>query len=538
MRLALFLTTALVLPLPLAAETLVAGSRVTQVTIYPYGATVVRQVALTAPAGEHLLVVPDLPAGTDPATLRVVAPEGVTLGAVTLAEDRLLPTDLPPAPAVAEAQAEVDRLAAVIRDKETAIAAINLRVAAAEDQLAVLRGLGQARAETVAAADLAALVALVGEQALAAGQAALTARTEAEAAQRALEPDRKALADAQARLDALVQADADHAALSLTITTDGAPATLTIETQTEDASWQPAYDLRLTRGAEPALVLSQGATVSQASGEDWVGVALILSTARPADRTAPPALWPDLRRIHRPEEDTADARMYDLAEAEPLVGAPAPMAGAAALEMVGFTATYRAAGPVDIRDGVEALRVPLGDVALRPTVRALAVPRLESVAYLMAGFTNDSGAPILPGPAMLYADGALVGAADLPLIAAGTKAEVGFGAIDGLTLTRTIPDRTEGDSGILSKSNEITETAILTVENRTSEDWPIRVLDQVPYSEQEDLVITHSATPPATETDVEGQRGVLAWDMALSAGQSAEIRLETRMKWPEDMALE
>jgi hypothetical protein len=65
----------------------------------------------------------------------------------------------------------------------------------------------------------------------------------------------------------------------------------------------------------------------------------------------------------------------------------------------------------------------------------------------------------------------------------------------------------------------------------------VRLLDQVPYSEQEDLEITWSATPDPTETDVDGQRGILAWEFDLAAGEKREIGLAYSMSWPEGMVL-
>jgi Domain of unknown function (DUF4139) len=79
---------------------------------------------------------------------------------------------------------------------------------------------------------------------------------------------------------------------------------------------------------------------------------------------------------------------------------------------------------------------------------------------------------------------------------------------------------------------------VLKVENLTDETWPVRLLDQVPYSEQEDLEITYSATPAPTETDVDGQRGILAWEFDLPAGATKEITLDHVISWPEGKVLQ
>ena len=75
------------------------------------------------------------------------------------------------------------------------------------------------------------------------------------------------------------------------------------------------------------------------------------------------------------------------------------------------------------------------------------------------------------------------------------------------------------------------------MENLTGEAWPLRVLDQVPYSEQEDLVITWNARPRPTETDVDDQKGILAWDSEIAAGASQTIILNYSLEWPDGKVL-
>lgn len=518
------------------ADTIEASSKVIRVTLYPWGASVTRRAEFSATEGVHELIVPDLPIGTEAATLRVSG-EGVAIGAVNLLHDRLPVTDDSPSPAIKAAKDEVERLEDVLRGKDAAIAAIRLRAAAATEQVAFLRGLNQSDAP-VSVEDLRALARMVGEEVLAASQVAHAAEQEAGAASRAREADVTALEKARQALAALTDGETRHAALSLAVQSREGGGAIEMTSYTDAASWRPVYDMRLDREAG-TLDMARGVIVSQASGEDWRGVDLVLSTARPSERSEPTPLWPWLRRIGTPERRlsmapspmaTAGADM-GYAEAESLVKETA------GVEMMGATVTYHYATPVDIRDGVEDLRLKLDDVVLRPQIVAEAVPAEDTSAYLLAEGTNDSGQVLLPGAAVLFLDGALVGGTELGLIAAGDKMRLGFGPIDGLRLTRTVPERSEGDRGLISKSNELHEVAMLKIENLTGEDWPLRVLDRVPYSEQEDLVIRYSATPAPTETDRNGARGILAWTSEIKAGKTQEIRLETVLSWPEGQEL-
>jgi uncharacterized protein (TIGR02231 family) len=325
--------------------------------------------------------------------------------------------------------------------------------------------------------------------------------------------------------------------IAVSVATAG-PVELTLSAAVDGAGWSPVHDLRLDRAAG-TMTLSRGAMAWQDTGEDWADVALTLSTARPSDRAAPSALWSDLRRIVPREEAEAFARSPALAApmAEAVVADAAPAGGFETVAQ-GQTFAYRFADPVTLRTGADALRLEMSPMTLDAEVRAEAVPLVDTTAYLVAAWTNDSAEPILPGPALLYADGAFAGTADLPLVASGATATTGFGAIDGLTVTRRIPDRTSGETGFLTTANRLVETAVLTVENLTGETWPLRLLDRVPVSEQDALAVTWSAAPMPDEADVDGRRGVLAWTFDLAPGATQQITLEHRLDWPEDQVLQ
>ena len=534
---------------PALSDTYQVQAPVTAVTLYPYGATVARDVTFTATPGAHTVIVPDLPWDLDAQGLRVTAPDGVTVGAISLAEARPPAGDGTKPDTVLQAEAEVARLEAVLRTKAQAIAVIRATGEAAAARAAFLQDLARARGEASLTAatvsDLRALASLVGEEVLAARTAVLEAEAQAVDAEIALKSDEQALTRAQSALAVLVAPpEGQGQALTLSLQTSaGGPVTLTVDTLVDEAGWSPTYDLRLTRGPD-VLLVTRGVLVRQDTGEDWRGVALTLSTARPSEQGAPSALWPDLRRIVSQDElDRAapaegSASYADAPAAEPVMAAPAAGGFGFDTAILGQVFAFTFGAPVDIRTGADALRLVMDQVAPQVTTRADAVPMIDATAFLVAEITNTTGQPLLPGPALLYSEGALVGGADLPLVATGAKADVGFGAIDGLRLTRIVPGASEGARGIITSSNRREEQAILTIENLTATPWPVTVTDRIPYSEQDDLSVTYVATPAVTEENPKGQRGLLVWRIDLAPGAKQDIRLQTRLDWPDGMTLQ
>ncbi len=529
--------------LPACADTIAATSRITAVTVYPDGAKLTREVSFTAPAaGPHELLVTDLPYDSDPGLIRLAPSEGLQLGAFNLRADRLPPREDPLTEAQMAAKTEVEAAETAAQTAQLALDAVLAKVEAAEAQVRFLSSFSGALPDGASPDTIKSMAAMIGTETLTARQAALAAQAELFPAQKALTDAQEALAKAQSAYDALPSADMDYTALSVAVTAAAAgEETVTITQYVGNASWRPVYDLNLTREGGDALTLNRSVLVTQYTGEDWAGVALTLSSSRPSEQAAPSQLWPELRSIG-PEETEMDlARKSDAAgavlyqEAPVAEAAPAPVTAGMAME--GDTVVYNYPEPVTVATGAEDLRLALDSLSFAPVVEAVAVPRLDKTAFVMASFTNASDEPLLPGQAMLFREGVLVGATWLDVIAPGVETDVGFGALETLRVKREMPKRAEGETGVFTSANQQSESAVITVENTGDQAWPVRILDQVPYSEQDDLEIEVSASPDPTEMDIEGQRGILAWEFDLAAGGKQTITLEQVLTWPEGMVL-
>ncbi|WP_157994806.1 DUF4139 domain-containing protein [Paracoccus tegillarcae] len=507
-------------------------------TVYPDGASVTRIVEFSAPAGQHQLVIPDMPAGTDPAALRIKA-EDVTLGSVELQSARNLPDHATQPPAITAAQASLREAHDAVRQFDRSQQALATRAEALRQRAQITRDLLQGDSR-LPADEIPETVERMG--ALIEDLLAQADEQDHQIAMR--EPDRQPLLEAidraEAELAALREDSSNHETLILTVEATGQPAQIAITGFTNAAGWQPDYELRLDRQAD-SLTMQRGVTVWQSSGEDWSDVQLTLSTARPQSRTDPTHVPSWMPRFGRPDatEDMVMAEEFSAADAQRganLEMAAAPI-GAAKMSRMGITVVYDYPGRVTVRDQADSLRLTLDEKQLTPDVMAEAAPRYDDSAYLIAESVNATGEPILPGAVTLYADGALVGRSQIGLVADGDKLRFGFGPIDGLRAEIRLPEEIAGEDGFIRRSNTMHETATLIVENLTDEEWPLRVVDRIPVSRQEDLRIEWSAEPEPTATDPDGRRGVLYWESPIAPGQTQEIVLTTDLRWPDDNEL-
>lgn len=533
----------LTLPLlsgPALAETFTVSSKATAATIYASGALVTHDLALRIPAGRHQIVLPDLPPDLSIDTLRVSAP-GLKLGAVRYRRDLTPPRPASNDPRIMAAKAQIEEIEAQIEAVKDDAARQRLEVDAAAAQIDFFAGLGSAESLPSDPAELRALAALIGQETLRAKQAGFHAELAVRTTLRALEALEKDLKDAEQNLAALAPEAQDRPLLVLDVTAaSDAEQTPLAVTFYANASWQPAYDLRLSLGEQPELVIDRSARVYQYSGENWDDVALTLSTQAIDRALDPRQLFPDLRRIYDKDELFRPALrstvLSDAPMSEPLIVEEA----AAMVEFSqGLAVNYTWNTPVAVASGADEVRLPFDTVALEAELVARAVPLTGSTAFLVAKITNTTDAPLLASAeALRFVGGGFVGTGPLDTIQPGAEAEIGFGSLDGLQLTRRIVTRGEADRGILSKTNEITEEIEITLKNLTPRAWDVELRDRVPYSEQEDLEITYRATPSADITAVDGKRGVLQWAFEMAPGDEKRVQTSYEITWPDGQRLQ
>jgi uncharacterized protein (TIGR02231 family) len=520
-------------------------SNVDSVTVYPDGATVTRVIRVDLPAGDTTLIASDFPPGLDPSSLRV---EGETVAPVVIGSiDARAPKAVPPinAPELeAKIEAARDQRSAV-QDKIAAeTARKNFAVRFGND---APLGLGD-KAEARPLAEWRAAFVAVSEDITAADNAI----RELKLAERTLDREIDRL-EAQARanpprkLEVRIDLAADAA-------TTGA---LRVSYVVHGARWVPIYDARLDTGGrdrKPALELVRRAEIVQQTGEDWIDVALSVSTVRTAKGGAAPDLRPLIVGFDEPKQtefygrdDGTRGRLARSVAAAPppndaLAGkldqettvAPAPAREReAALETGGFQAVFRVPGRVSViaQEGAKSFRI--ASATFSPDLLVRAAPALDPTAYLEASFKHAEEAPLLPGRVALYRDGTFVGRGALALAGKDELVNLGFGADDQIKVARIVQRKTEGTSGLISTSKTDEREFRITVRN--GHDWPIKVVveDQQPVSEVDDVQVELlPLTTKPTQTDARDRRGVLAWTLDMKGGEGREIALGWRVRWP------
>jgi len=518
-------------------------SAIEAVTVYPDGATVTRLVTVDLPAGDTTLIARDFPPGLDPASLRV---EGESAAAVTIgAIDARPPRAERPV-----SKPEIEKRIEALRDErkvlDDKIAAETARKDFAQRFASnVPFGLGE-KGEARPLTEWRAAFGAVADEIATADAAMREARQKQREIDRELarldselktNPPRKM----EVRVDLAASANA-RSALRVTYTVRG-------------ARWQPLYDARLDSGSrerKPAIELVRRAEIVQQTGEDWSDVALSVSTVRTSKGGSAPELSPLIVRYPSPQRPRAAEQRLE----QPVAPSSADTlrqdqgaAGYAAIENAykqareaegtiesgGYQVVYRIPGRISVatNEGAKSFRVSTGKIA--PDLLSRAAPALDETAFIEASFKHAEEAALLPGRVALYRDGSYVGRGQIVLTPKDETVRLGFGADDKVKVMRATVRKIEGSSGIITSAKTDEREYKITV--RSGHERPIKVVieDRIPASEADDIKVELlPVTTPPTERDVRDRRGVLAWSFDAAPGDTKEIKLGWRLRWPAD----
>ncbi len=522
-----------------------AASKIDSVTVYPDAAIVTRVAEVDLSQGDNVVVFKDLPLALDPASLRVegVAGAALTIGAV---ETRVAPAD---------AKAPDDALAAKIASLRDEREGLQTTIDALQAKRAMILRFSQSAPEKISSdakpLDVGAWPAAWDAVEAALAKVGADLRPALDKA-RALDEEIKAL-EAQ-RQSPGSQAAKQTASVTLAAA-QGAHASLTLSYRVPGVGWVPAYDAALnTADGADTLTLTRRAGISQTTGEDWSDVALTVSTARVARSVAVADVQSETIDFWQPEVGNAASRMAPMSEmkAAPPRGevaavdqssaeSPAPIVAqqaTAQLQANAYSAQFRAPGRITLAsDGAQKSFV-LDRFVAQPTLTVKTAPGVDPTAYIQAHFIDAEDAPILAGEVALLRDGAYLGQSRLGFVAPGDGVVLGVGGDDKIKVQRAPVNRKENDPTWYNQTKVETREFATTVKNLHAFPIKVEVVDQMPVSENTAISVDLSpATTPPTEKQVGDKRGVMSWTLDLKPGESKDIHLAYRLKWPADRAI-
>ncbi len=499
-----------------------ALSTISEITVYPGGATVERQIPIAA--GSSRIEVTCLPASFDPQSLRLIAPPGVQLGDYRI-ED-----------AAAGDAPSNERCATTSSDKrisalQAQLADLNARAQAVELSAQYLKNASEQGAGANGYASMPGVTRALRQS----GFAVYAQRDQIKQQQE----------DVQRRLNALRgDAGGPVPTRTLRIALDaprGGLLTLTYETQR--AGWIPAYQANLDTSSGQ-VALERRALVAQATGEDWHGVKLQLTTATPVQdmRTPQPRQW----RL-----DLEQPRQNNNAPAQPPVMSPPPPAPApmpderrdantplfAPTVVEGaFLTEFNIPGKIDVASDAQKVAFTLNRRSAPARLVARVIPSQSTRAWLVAKADRPDG-DWPDGTVQLRRDGAPVGETPWSQAVQGGDLILPFGLDEQVSTSRD--DGADSSGTVKTSGGNVAKTLSVryTVRNRHRTPIDVEIVESAPVSESADIRVTSNFTPQPDDAAWQGHQGVVAWERTLAAGGETRVSASYTVQYPGDRTI-
>ncbi len=323
------------------------------------------------------------------------------------------------------------------------------------------------------------------------------------------------------------------------------------------ARWTPLYDLRVNT-TNNQINLNYLAEVNQNTGEDWTGVALTLSTAKPGLGTLPPQLEPWYIDVLYPRRSRGRSQKAELQQTrsassdydvdandmffEGVAGATPEMALApiqaetatAKVSREGGTVSFQVGGNTNLPSDGTPHKVTIFSENYPFQPEYIAVPRLVSFAYLQAVVVNPlTGATLLPGKANIFRDNTFVGTVHLENVSPGQEYKVNLGIDERLKIERELVER-QVDKKLIGQQRRMSYAYRLNVTNLHQVQVNLTLQEQLPVSRNEQIKVRLTLTNPKI---VAGEMGLLEWIMSLPPQAKQELYYQFVVEHPPDLGV-
>ncbi|MDP8934551.1 MAG: mucoidy inhibitor MuiA family protein [Cyanobacteriota bacterium] len=518
-------------------------TRICEVTVYTDRALVTRRGTVALTGNERELAIASLPATLDTESVRATGAGTVAVRLLGVRSERVFSRE-----PVADRTSELTQQ---IQELETQKRAIDDKITARKIQLKFVEGLSEKSVGFFSSSIAKQQVGLnkTGELLNFLGTNYLkyvSAIAQSERQQREIDKQIKALQQQ------LRQVQTPHSQQSFNIIVAIEPSgsgnfELEVSYVVTRARWTPLYDLRVNT-TNNQINLNYLAEVNQNTGEDWKGVALTLSTAKPGLGSLPPKLEPWYIDKTEPEQffgrGSSEDDSLDLEEllsegyaarSGSITRAPiAAQIATAQVSREGGTVSFQVGGSTKIPSDGTPNKVTIFSENYPFKPEYIAVPRLVSFAYLQAVVVNPlTGATLLPGKANIFRDNTFVGTVQLENVSPGQEYKLNLGIDEGLKIERELVER-QVDKKLMGNQRRTSYAYRLSVTNLHQVQVHLTLQEQLPVSRNEQIKVRLTLTNPKI---LPGEMGVVEWIMSLPPQAKQELYYQFVVEHPPELTV-
>ena len=303
-----------------------------------------------------------------------------------------------------------------------------------------------------------------------------------------------------------------------------------------NAMWRPWHQARLLRTEDlttNSVLFRVDGCVWQRTGEDWIDVDLVFSTARASLGTEPPLLTDDTLSVkEKTQRIVVEARDRTIQTTGLGAGATPPSVETPTtvdlpgVDDGGEVRTLRPAKKATIPSDGRPYRVPIFSFESRAEIEYVLMPEMSCQVILKSEQTNTSQFPILAAPVDLVRTSGFVGRTEVLFIAPGENFALGWGPDGAMRVQRTQTQERKKDH--LTRWNIITTETKLFLSNIGAEPRTIKTTERVPVSELEQVKIEVIADKTTNSVQPD-ENGFCTWNFTLEPYSQLQTSLVYKM---------
>ena len=312
-----------------------------------------------------------------------------------------------------------------------------------------------------------------------------------------------------------------------------------VEAFTTYASWKPKYDMNFdtTRGEITSKMIAEARLNSGVIYEGAIkfytnqpqSTSLVVPKINRLVVTFPPEYKPpapSVRKEYSNQMMSVNARTEVSAEAEE--APPPPPKPVVAESPVNAVIT----GNGRIVSDNKPVSVELGAATYKTKPFVIMNRDFSRNGLLMAQIDNIDE-PILPGAATMYVDDQFSGHTTVAYTGRGETMKLAVGNAPLIKINKET-DADYSSTGMFSSSGIIQSGYSLEAVNGSGMDLDIELIDRIPFSVNEKIVVEQVTVNPAPDKN---EDNVMTWKFHLKKGESRKFKVQYRIKHPGDKEL-
>ena len=322
-----------------------------------------------------------------------------------------------------------------------------------------------------------------------------------------------------------------------------------MEYQDQKVLWKPVCDITVP-SVNDSISIVLNAVVNQSTGEDWDDVELILHTGNPEQRPVMPQLHPwTLHKVPKYREPGVYMRMSgegmpmpSSSMNETTVLATSVLADSAAPprnvlsdgpEVNSVVAEYRIKGSWSIPSNEakgDGTIILIDQFLLGGEFTYSCVPKYSDKIFLTALIKNLPIDKVPASKASLYFEGRYVGQMNLDSDMMLDGLTLALGVDRGMKAARKQIGNDQNNTFMSGRTRRTLQYE-LTIQNSKDNDVVVKVYDQIPITNENQVTIESYTDPVGT---LNSETGELTWDLTVPARKKARAVLTCVVTYPQN----